>query len=152
MFEVVGEKEKLKPALQKFSILINKKISGGEFKEELKEEMSHGKLAYLEKVGVPTEKMIDKIFSNLEGMAVAIEETDDGFNIKEPVIGEVADKRIIGDILKKFMSEARDSVDDFLDEIRVCVDCQKGFDPEEVGEECPDCGEKLSKVEDYEIR
>lgn len=148
MFEVVGNKEKLRPAMLLFTSKANEMMSDG-LKEDLKKKKFNARGGMLKKLpGVDGDSISELFTGKLDNMAFATEETKDGYEIKVPILSGATSKPILGKILKMYLGKAKKHLEEFMEQIRYCSNCKDVTDEDK----CPDCGnENLEKIE-YEVQ
>lgn len=145
MFEVRGEKEKIKSAVQQFVDIANEELFSGEYQEQLKNKITDGALGRLPGSGTVAKKLEDK----LDNIVLSYEETEKGYKVMLPVLSEISDVPAFGSVFKAMMRKSRNSLESYMEKVRYCEDC--GSLAEKDDEECPECGgNNLTKI-DFEI-
>lgn len=148
MFEIVGNKDKIRPAALKFTSKANEMMQDGGLKEDMKKKFED-RGGMLNKIpGVDGNSISELLGGKLENMVFAPEETENGFKIKVPMLSDISAKPVIGKILKAHLKKAKDNLEEFMEQIQYCPNCEDVTD-ENV---CPECGnENLEKIV-YDIR
>jgi len=109
MFEVIGDKEKLRPIIEQFVIDINNEmLNKEEMKKKIREKVS--------KVpSVNPYNFSERVVGILPTIGVSFEETDSGFMVKVPMLTSMKENKMLSMLFRSVFKSAKKNLEGYLE-------------------------------------